>query len=137
MTQDPGTLFGRGMAFPPRVGADGRMAYSEGADNVAQSIMVILMTDQQERIMRPDFGAGLGKFLFQPNTAATHRLIEDRITVSLGRWEPRIALEGVDVGPDPKEPRRAIATIRYRLIATGVSQQLDLTVPVAASGVPA
>jgi phage baseplate assembly protein W len=53
----------------------------------------------------------------------------------LGRWEPRIAIEAVDVGPDPEEPRSAIATIRYRLVATGISEILDLSVPVAASGV--
>ncbi len=137
MTRDPASLFGRGMAFPPGVGPDGRMAYSEGPENVAQSIRLILLTEQGERIMRPDFGAGLGRFLFQPNTAATHRLIEEKIRTALGRWEPRIALENVEVLPDPSEPRRAIATIRYRLVSTGAADRLEMTVPVAASGVPA
>ena len=27
---DAGRIFGRGIAFPPRVGADGRVAWSEG-----------------------------------------------------------------------------------------------------------
>jgi len=137
MSDRGASLFGRGVAFPPRVGPDGRMAYSEGPDNIAQSIRVILMTEQGERIMRPDFGAGLGKFLFEPNTAATHRLIEERIRTALGRWEPRIALDGVDVFEDADAPRRAIATIRYRLIATGVAERIDLSVSVAANGVPA
>ena len=137
MSGNGASLFGRGMAFPPQVGPDGRMAYSEGAENVAQAIRVILMTEQGERIMRPDFGAGLGKFLFEPNTAATHRLIEERIRTALGRWEPRIALESIAVREDPEEPRRAIATLRYRLIATGLAEQIALSVSVAASGVPA
>lgn len=134
MSDQGATLFGRGVAFPPQVGPDGRMAYSDGAQNVAQSIRVILMTEQGERIMRPDFGAGLGKFLFEPNTAATHRLIEDRIRTALGRWEPRIALQGVDVREDPAEPRRALATIRYQLIATGVQQAVDISVSVSTPG---
>ena len=132
-----GKIFGRGLAFPFQVGADGRLAFSEGAENIRQSIRIILLTEPRERIMRPEFGGGLRRFLFQPNTAATHRVIEEAIRTALGRWEPRIALDGVDVRGDPEEERRAVATIRYRLIATGDVETTELTVPVSATGVPA
>lgn len=134
---DTGKIYGRGVAFPPRVGPDGRLAYSEGAENVRQNIRVILLTEPRERIMQPEFGGGLRRFLFQPNTAGTHRIIEETIRTALGRWEPRISLEGLDVRPDPEEERRAVATIRYRLIATGDTETIELTVPVSATGVPA
>lgn len=127
-------LYGRGIAFPPRIGPDGRLAYSDGPENVRESIRIILLTEPQERIMRPDFGGGLNRFLFQPNTPATHRLIEETITTSLGRWERRIALEGVDVGPDAEDPATARATLRYRLVATGLAEALSLAVPVGGTG---
>ena len=41
---DAGRLFGRGISFPPRVGENGRMAWSEGDDNVREAIYIILMT---------------------------------------------------------------------------------------------
>ena len=47
-----GQLFGRSIGFPPRVGADGRWAWSEGADNVRESIRIILMTEENERLMK-------------------------------------------------------------------------------------
>jgi len=47
---DQGRIFGRGMSFPPRVGADGRVAWSEGEVNVRESIRIILMTEPRERI---------------------------------------------------------------------------------------
>lgn len=118
MTVDEAALFGRGFGFPPRLGPDGRWAWSEGVENVRQSIRVILSTEGRERLMLPQFGGGLRRFLFQPNTPATHRLIEKRITESLGRWERRINLESVDVAPDPESPQAAIATLHYRLVAT-------------------
>ncbi len=118
MTTDEARLFGRGIAFPPRLGPDGRFAWSEGRENVQQSIRIILTTEPRERVMLPQFGGGLKRFLFQPNTPATHRLIEKRITESLGRWERRIDLESVEVAADPDSPLAAIATIRYRLVAT-------------------
>lgn len=125
---DAGDIFGRGISFPPRVGPDGRMAWSEGEENVRESIRVILLTERRERVMLPEFGGGLGQFLFEPNTVATRTLIQDRITTALARWEPRIAVESVSVDPDPTDPASAIATIVYRLVATQTRERLALSV---------
>ena len=38
---DSGNLLGRGIAFPPRVGSDGRLAWSEGEANIRDAIRVI------------------------------------------------------------------------------------------------
>ncbi len=38
-------LFGQGLGFPPRVGADGRLVWSGGEDNVRESIRIILLTE--------------------------------------------------------------------------------------------
>lgn len=120
-------LLGRGISFPPRVGPEGRFALSSGADNVRESIRVILSTERRERLMLPRFGGGLAPYLFQPNIPSTHTLIENRIRQALGRWEPRIDLESVRVAASADDPREAIATIRYRLVATGDAGRLDLT----------
>src|SRR5689334_18674907 len=101
---DPGRVFGRGMQFPPRVGPDGKILWSEGADNIRQAIYVILMTRSHERVQLPDFGASLGTFLFEPNTPTTRHLIETEILRALSRWEPRIAVDSVDVQPDASDP---------------------------------
>lgn len=131
MVQDEATLLGRGVSFPPRVGPDGRLAYSTGAENVRESIRVILSTDRQERLLLPQFGGGLARYLFQPNTPATHRLIQESITQSLALWETRIELEAVDVRSDPDDPRAAVATLRYRVRATGVSERTSILVRLA------
>ena len=55
-----GQFFGRGISFPPRVGPDGRVAWSDGEANVRESIRVILMTEQPERLRTPKFGGSLG-----------------------------------------------------------------------------
>lgn len=128
------SIFGRSMAFPPRVGEDGRIAWSEGPANIRESIQIILLTEPGERMMLPAFGAGLRSFLFEPNTVATHRLIEEHITTALRAWEPRIAVEQVVVTADPDDPERAVATIRYRLVADQSREQLTLTVGLAQAG---
>jgi phage baseplate assembly protein W len=116
---DEASLLGQGVAFPPRLGADGRMAWSSGSQNVRESIRVILGTDGGERVMLPAFGAGLRTFLYEPNIPATHRLIEDRVAKALQRWEPRVQVDRIQVAADPADPQQANVTITYTLVATG------------------
>lgn len=128
---DVGRLLGRGVAFEVGVGRSGRIEWSTGPSNIRESIRLILMTEPGERIMRPTFGAGLRRFLFEPNLPATHRLIEQRITDALGRWEPRITVDRVDVTADRSDPSQAVVTIEYRLVATGEPANVRLVVPTA------
>jgi len=133
MTMERPNIFGKGMAFPPRVGSDGRLAWSDGESNVRENMRVVLMTEPGERVRLPEFGAGLRRFLFEPNNPATRRLIEQQIVDSLARWEPRIAVEQVRVEPVSSDPEAALATIRFRLVATGALEQVSLSVPVGRS----
>jgi phage baseplate assembly protein W len=50
----------------------------------------------------------------------------------LKRWEPRISVEAVDVAAAANAGDEAIATIAYRLVATGDSVTVAVSIPVAA-----
>ncbi len=128
---DVGRVLGRGIAFPPRLGRDGRVAWSEGEANVRDAVRVILQTGRRERLLLPEFGGGLEEFLFEPNTVTTRHLIADRITKMLAAWEPRLTVEAVEVEEDPADVRAAIATITYRLVATQARERVSLTVRLA------
>jgi phage baseplate assembly protein W len=124
-------IFGKGISFPPRVGPDGRVQWSEGEENIRESIRVILLTEQRERLRLKNFGGGLSRYLFEPNTVTTRHLIADRIARELAQWEPRIAVESVDVEADPDDAQAAVATIKYRLIATRAAETITLGVALA------
>jgi len=125
---DVGRVLGRGISFPPRLGESGRWAWSEGEVSVREAIQVILLTERSERLMLPEFGGSLGRFLFEPNTVATRHLIADRIARALGAWEPRLRVEEVAVEEDPDDPQAAIATITYKLVATQARERVSMTV---------
>jgi len=124
---DVGQLYGRGMSFPPRVGADGRIAWSEGEENVRENIRIILLTRLRERLFLPEFGSGLDRYLFEPNIPATRQRLREEIETALTRWEPRIRLEAVTVEADVREPSTAVATIEYQLVATRQRERVSLT----------
>jgi phage baseplate assembly protein W len=127
-TTPVGNVLGRGIAFPPRVGPDGRIAWSEGETNIREAIRIVLMTTPGERIRRSAFGAGLEQFLYEPNTTTTRRSIEDRITRAITAWEPRVSLEAVDVDEDPIDPAAATATVTFRIVATGVIERVSASI---------
>lgn len=122
---------GKGISFPPRIGEDGRLAWSSGEQNIRENIRVILLTNRLERLRLPEFGGSLQQFLFEPNNVATRSLIQDRITRALARWEPRITVESVKVEPDPEDPEAAVATITYKLVATRARERVSLSVTLA------
>ncbi len=127
------SIFGRSMSFPPRVGADGRFVWSDGENNIRESIAVILKTEPGERVGVPDFGAGLGRFLFEPNNVGTHARVRDAIQRALESWEQRINVETVDVFADQEDPETATATITYRLVATADRERISVSIPLSAN----
>ncbi len=118
---------GQGLSFPPRVGPDGRLAWSAGEDNVRESIRVILMTEPTERLMREEFGCGLRDYLFEPNTATTRQRIRESVTQAIARWEPRVSVDDVVVDTDADEPRQVNVTVLFRLVATQGSGRLGFS----------
>ena len=125
-----GQVYGRGIAFPPHIGPDGRWAWSEGAQNIREAIQIILLTEAGERLMLGTFGGGLRRFLFEPNTTTTRRLIQERVLEALRLWEPRINVSAVRVEPVPDDARQVTVTIEYTLVATRAGGQASLTLPV-------
>lgn len=127
------SIFGKSMSFPPRVGIDGRFVWSAGESNIRESIAVILKTEPGERVGVPDFGAGLARFLFEPNNAATHARVIDVVKRALARWEPRLNVESLDMVADPNDAETALLTITYKLVATASRERITLNVPLAAN----
>lgn len=123
-------LLGQGLAFPPRVGGDGRLQWAVGEASITDAIAIILGTSPGERIGLPRFGAGLDRFLFEGNNAGTHARIAEAIGTALKALEPRIQLDSIQVGADPVSSETAIATIYWRLVASGAAGQATVSVSV-------
>jgi phage baseplate assembly protein W len=89
-------FLGRGIAFPLQL-RDGVLAMNEYDAQVKQSIRLILSTSKGERVMRPDFGAGLERFAFEPDNGLTAILVQQEVKEVLKKYEPRIEVLTVNV----------------------------------------
>jgi len=122
---DPNRAFlGVGWAFPPRVEADGRIAEAVYEEDIRQAIRIIVFTNRGERVMRPDFGAGLNEFVFAIVNTTTMALVETRVRESLITWEPRIDVQEVRVSSDAGERNKLLIDLTYRVRATNTSHNL-------------
>lgn len=121
--EDDKAFLGQGFAFPPALQADGTIALAAYEEDVRQAILVILDTEPGERVMRPDFGAGLRALTFEPISARTLALARHRVEQALVLWEPRID----DVAVSATSERAAGIVrldIRYRVRRTNTFYNL-------------
>jgi uncharacterized protein len=123
-TLSPGKAFlGVGWAFPPAASTSGDMATAAYETDVQQSVRIILGTAPGERVMRPDFGAGLKALMFEPMNTTTAALAQYNVQKALIQWEPRIDQITVTVTPQPANGSLLI-DIRYRVRLTNVFYNL-------------
>ena len=121
MAQD---FLGKGWAFPVGVDRRGGIAMVSGAEDIEQSIRIILETAPGERVMRPEFGCGIHELVFAPNSPGTAGVVAYHVREALGRWEPRIEVEAVNVHPDPQREAVLLIEIHYTIRSTNDRRNL-------------
>jgi phage baseplate assembly protein W len=115
---------GIGWAFPPCVEPDGSTAVALYEEDIRQAIRIILGTNRGERVMRPDFGAGLREFVFEPVNVTTCQKVKTRVNEALVEWEPRIDVENVDVRIAGTVRNLLNIAMTYRLRSTNTLHNL-------------
>lgn len=111
-------FLGSGLAFPLGVDRRGRIALAHGEDDIAQAIQIILATAPGERPMRPEFGCGIHRYVFDIVDAETLGRMELEISRAIARWEPRVDLISVQFDTSATGEGRLEISIGYRVRAT-------------------
>ncbi len=113
----------RHLAFPFRIGPDGRSATPATLDeHVKGEIIQLLLTAPGERAFLPAFGGGLKRLVFERNDDVAAGLTKAVISQALSRYlGHRIAVEALNV---TAEQSTLAVDLRYRVIATGETRQV-------------
>ncbi|MET9461231.1 GPW/gp25 family protein [Streptomyces canus] len=110
---------GRGWAFPPTwarpKSGPVSLETEEGQVHLADALRVLLHTLPGSRVMRPDFGAGVDRYVFEPRTPdACHRLADDVLRALL-LGEPRVIVDSVQAVPSEGADDRVDVIVSYRI----------------------
>lgn len=105
----------------------GRLAREDTyAAHVEQLMRQVLLTNPGERINRPDFGCGLRRMVFAPNSNVSASLVQVSVLQALEKWLASVVKteEVVAVAEDEK----LLVTIRYVLKARQERRYLNVEV---------
>jgi phage baseplate assembly protein W len=116
-SQNKNSFLGTGLSFPLRVNTKGEIALVSGAEDIEQSIRIILGTMPGERVMRPTFGCQAHELLFEPRNATTVGLLQDYVEEALLMWEPRVEVVHVNVNNEDSS-NALLVEIEYKIKAT-------------------
>jgi phage baseplate assembly protein W len=72
--------------YPFQIDGRGRTAATDDDDHIRDMIEQFLFTDPGERVNRPDFGGGLRKLVFAPNSPELATALQFTIQAGLQRW---------------------------------------------------
>lgn len=112
------------MEFPFRITSKGAATCTR-ARHVKDQIEQVLFTDPGERVFRPEFGAGVRRLVFEPNSISLASLVQQRLISSLvPALAGEVAPQSLDilVEQDPNFGARLNITIEYRLAVIDAPQ---------------
>ena len=75
---------------------------------VTNSLVNILTTRKKQKILDPEFGLRIEDYLFEPVSELVGEIIKEEITDAITNFEPRVALQRVNVVPFPEENKYEI-----------------------------
>jgi phage baseplate assembly protein W len=105
----------------------GRTATTDDADHVRDLIEQVLFTTPGERVMRPDFGAGLLALVFEPNSstlaATTQFLVQSALQQHLSHLIAvnEVSVENIDAALQ--------VTVQYVVLTDGAMQRASFALP--------
>ena len=99
--------------------------FDEITELIKQNVKMVLLTNPGERIMIPEFGVGIVRYLFELSTIGVYDVLENRIRQQLRTYIPSINLTGLSVEPLNDEQRLNVS-ISYEINVLNTRDQLDL-----------
>lgn len=116
-------MSGRHLAFPFRIGTDGRTVAPATLDeHIRGEILQLLLTNAGERPFLPSLGGNLRRLVFQGNDEVTAGLAKSNISQALSYWlGHRVKVLSLDV--DNQDSTLAI-DLSYQVIDTGQQRRV-------------
>lgn len=117
-------MSGRHMAFPFRVGIDGRtVTPADENEHVRDEIVQLLLTNFGERPFLPSFGGGIRRLVFERNDEVSAGITKAQLSKSMTRWLGH-RVQVVELMVNAEESTLTV-DLRYRNLVTNTEKQLS------------
>jgi phage baseplate assembly protein W len=112
-------FIGTGWKFPVSFSeSTGTVSMLSGEEDIANSLRILFETNTGERVMQPDYGSGLDRFVFEHAGKSTITYMQALISNAILFHEPRIILDEVNIMVNDHNAAQLDIDIRYTVSAT-------------------
>jgi phage baseplate assembly protein W len=116
---DDSSFLGTGWSFPPTFASNGADVETvSAAEDVRQSLEILLGTQPGERILLEQFGCDLHRFLFEEVDQGLVNSLTGLISDAILFYEPRITLNDLDISQSDAEAGLLLISIDYTIRTT-------------------
>jgi hypothetical protein len=95
---------------------------------IKQNFKMLLLTEKGERVMNPDYGVGLKRFLFENNTINWQTQVSDTINSQVGTYMPYISIRAINTSPSITNPYQMNIAIEYAIRGVNITDSITLTI---------
>jgi phage baseplate assembly protein W len=88
------------LSYKPQLNQLGDATKLVNNESIKQAVKTIVLTPPGSRLFEPDFGCGVGAYMFEPLDDDTSNKLQTIIKNTLARYEPRILVNSVTVNVD-------------------------------------
>ena len=92
-------------------------------DAIKVNLINYLLTEQGERFLNPEVGAGLRQFIFGQNTEDTSESVKEVVQAGIDRWFPNITVNQLTTQPSP-DTNTFTLYINYSINLTNIQDEL-------------
>lgn len=112
-------FLGTGWSFPPHFDKQAKaVEMVSDEQDIKESLMILLTTQQGERVMNHNYGTGMEQMIFDPLTTSLKTYMINLVENAVHRFEPRVDLNKVEMEDSGELEGRVIITIYFTIRAT-------------------
>ena len=118
------------LRYPFQIDINGHVSVATTYPEVIRGQLIdVLMTNENERVMRPTYGANMEAALFDPTDELVQADAVQQVSERIGSFAPRVNLRGVQFQSDRLQPGKLFVNVIYS--AGAFDEARSLRVPVA------
>lgn len=97
-------------------------------DVAKQNFKMLILTIPGERVMEPDFGVGLKRYLFENFSETVYAEIDARIRKQVAIYMPMLVIQEIEFMSSDQDNNYLAVSIAYQIPGIGVKDLLEFTI---------
>lgn len=97
-------------------------------ESITSNLLLLLLTEPNERYYMPNFGINLWKFIFEPNDGITQTEINSYLNRKVNEYIPHINISGVDYDMDEEDENRINIFIRFTYNEDSLKEEHEIII---------